>query len=191
MSNELVKNAKTGNCGSIKALINQSFISQGISVKNISIDDGILNIELRSLKGKIERSVLEGVKSNAENLSIETVEIVQVFQSHQNSSSAEIGSKSKSLSYSRKEYNKSNSENPLDWLMDEIYGDNLNIKILGVVLFILGFIMMGVGLVYDPSYGDTYNIGAISFKTTYTNTGGFISVCGAVLIASAKSKIND
>lgn len=62
-------------------------------------------------------------------------------------------------------------------------------RALGWVLFIVGSGMMGIGLTYDPTvksgslgFERTYNIGAISIKNTYTNTGGFIAVCGAVFI---------
>lgn len=59
-------------------------------------------------------------------------------------------------------------------------------KTMGWVLFIVGMLMLGIGLIYDPSVSSglesTYNLGAISFKSTYTNTGGFLAVCGSIFI---------
>ena len=47
--------------------------------------------------------------------------------------------------------------------------------------------MMLIGLIYDPTEASgafgierTYNIGKINIKSTYTNTGGFLTVCGAI-----------
>ncbi len=62
----------------------------------------------------------------------------------------------------------------------------------GWFLLVLGSAMMGIGLIYDPTvpssdYDRTYNIGAISAKSTYTNTGGFIAVCGAIFAARSTS----
>ncbi|WP_009632671.1 hypothetical protein [Synechocystis sp. PCC 7509] len=64
----------------------------------------------------------------------------------------------------------------------------------GWFLLILGGAMMGIGLTYDPTVSSgsfgldrTYNIGAISAKSTYTNTGGFIAVCGAIFAARSTS----
>lgn len=64
----------------------------------------------------------------------------------------------------------------------------------GWLLLIIGGAMMGIGLTYDPTVSSgslgsdrTYNIGAISAKSTYTNTGGFIAVCGAIFAARSTS----
>lgn len=64
----------------------------------------------------------------------------------------------------------------------------------GLFLFIVGSAMIGIGLIYDPTVSSgsfgldrTYNIGAISNKSTYTNTGGFIAICGAIFMTRTKS----
>ncbi len=55
--------------------------------------------------------------------------------------------------------------------------------------------MMAIGLTYDPTVPSgslglerTYNIGAINIKSTYTNTGGFVAVCGAILASYSGSQ---
>jgi hypothetical protein len=55
--------------------------------------------------------------------------------------------------------------------------------------------MLGIGLIYDPTIKSgefglerTYNIGAINIKNTYTNTGGFIAVCGAIFTTFSVSQ---
>jgi uncharacterized Zn finger protein (UPF0148 family) len=62
-----------------------------------------------------------------------------------------------------------------------------NVRQLGWILFFVGNLMMIYGLVFDAtvessdsSLPRTYNIGALNIKTTYTNTGGFMAVCGAI-----------
>jgi ribosomal protein S27AE len=62
-----------------------------------------------------------------------------------------------------------------------------SVRNFGWLLFVMGGCMMGIGLIYDPTVKSgefgldrTYNIGAINIKSTYTNTGGFIAVCGAI-----------
>jgi hypothetical protein len=54
--------------------------------------------------------------------------------------------------------------------------------------------MLLFGLIYDPTvasgdYGKdrTYNIGKINAKETYTNTGEFMAVCGAIFISHSVS----
>jgi ribosomal protein S27AE len=59
------------------------------------------------------------------------------------------------------------------------------VRNFGWLLFVIGSCMMGIGLIYDPTVGSgrferSYNIGEINIKSTYTNTGGFIAVCGAI-----------
>jgi ribosomal protein S27AE len=62
-----------------------------------------------------------------------------------------------------------------------------SVRDFGWLLFVIGGCMMGIGLIYDPTVESgefrlnrTYNIGAINIKSTYTNTGGFTAVCGAI-----------
>ena len=63
---------------------------------------------------------------------------------------------------------------------------SLGVRIFGWLLFALGVCFLGIGLAYDSTiesgeFGNrTHNIGKISNKNTYTNTGGFIAVCGAI-----------
>lgn len=178
MSNELVMKAKARDCEAFKKLLNQSLSNQGISVKSVSIDDGLMNIELRSIKGQIEPQILDQVKSKTEKLGIQSVYDIQVYQyQYQKSSSSNKSSTS------------SGGDNliglPIHFV-NQVYKSDLMLKNLGIVLFLLGCILMLIGFFYDPSYGDSYNIGAISFKQAYTNTGGFISICGAIFIASSR-----
>jgi len=70
------------------------------------------------------------------------------------------------------------------------------LRAFGWFLFSIGSGMLLIGLTYDPtvSSGDfgserTYNIGAINIKNTYTNTGGFVAVCGAIFATCAGSQI--
>ena len=64
----------------------------------------------------------------------------------------------------------------------------------GWLLFVVGSLMMLRGLLYDPTVSSedsfglekrTYNIGAINIKQTWTNTGGFIAVCGAAFASGS------
>lgn len=57
-----------------------------------------------------------------------------------------------------------------------------NFLILSQACFIIGMLMMGIGLLYDTAPRGTHNIGLISAKETYTHTGGYLAVCGAVLM---------
>jgi ribosomal protein L37AE/L43A len=70
-----------------------------------------------------------------------------------------------------------------------------SINNFGWLLFVVGSCMLGIGLIYDPTvesgeFGSsrTYNIGAINIKSTYTNTGGFIAVCGAIFATYSSSR---
>lgn len=62
----------------------------------------------------------------------------------------------------------------------------------GWLLFVVGGLMMANGLFYEPTVpgeygiGQTYNIGAISHRSTLTNTGGFLALCGAVFIVGSR-----
>ncbi len=159
MKNELIKKAKSGDLEAIKSLINQSFQTQGVNVKNIESGNGVLTVELRSMKGTIDQSTLDRIKSNLERLDIYSINDIKVYQFQ-----------SKNIFVA--ETNNSSNSN--------------NLQNFGTLLFVVGLIMMGIGLIYDPSVGSSYNIGAISFKETYTNTGGFLAVCGAIFINSKK-----
>ena len=65
---------------------------------------------------------------------------------------------------------------------------------LGWVLFTVGCIMMWNGFVYDPTvpsedgFRHTYNIGEINIKSTYTNTGGFLAICGAIFATCSRGQ---
>lgn len=159
MRDELIKKSKSGDHEAIKSLINQSFQAQGINVKKIENDNGVLIVELRSMKGSIDQSTLDRIKTNLERLDIYSINDIKVSQ---------FKAKNIIATEPNKDSKTSNPQN------------------LGTLLFVVGLIMMGIGLIYDPSVGDSYNIGAISFKETYTNTGGFLSVCGAIFIGSAR-----
>lgn len=112
------------------------------------------------MKDSIDQSTLDRIKSNLERLDIYSINDIKVSQfKARNIFAAEPSKHSKS----------SSSQN------------------FGTLLFVVGLIMMGIGLIYDPSVGNSYNIGAISFKETYTNTGGFLAVCGAIFMSSKKS----
>ena len=63
-----------------------------------------------------------------------------------------------------------------------------NFLTLSWSFFTIGMIMMGIGLVYDTAPNGTHNIGMINAKETYTNTGGYLAVCGAVLVHHFSSK---
>jgi uncharacterized Zn finger protein (UPF0148 family) len=65
----------------------------------------------------------------------------------------------------------------------------------GTILMVLGGWMMTAGFFYDPSVesGDiiktrTYNIGEISQRSTLTNTGGFLAICGSIIITRSNKK---
>jgi hypothetical protein len=65
----------------------------------------------------------------------------------------------------------------------------------GTFLLVLGGWMMTAGFFYDPSVesGDivktrTYNIGEISQRSTLTNTGGFLAVCGSIIITRSRKQ---
>jgi len=188
MRSELVEKAKSGDFEAFKTLLNQSLVSQEISVKSIDLDDGVMSIKLRSVKGKIEHSILGKVRSNTEKLGIDMVESVRVYQ-YQSDTSFEPKISNKSPN-SLQEVHKLSSEKFPSSLVNQVYENDSTLKNFGIVLFLLGLILMGIGFVYDPSNGDSYNIGAISFKETYTNTGGFIAVCGSIFIVSSRSKLD-
>lgn len=62
----------------------------------------------------------------------------------------------------------------------------------GWVLFIFGALIMAVGFTYDATvesddYERIYNIGAISNKSSFINTGGFMTVCGAIFITNRRN----
>lgn len=66
-------------------------------------------------------------------------------------------------------------------------GPNIFMILVSWSMFAVGILMIGVGLVYETaprdSYGSrTHNIGLINAKETYTHTGGYLAVSGAVLI---------
>ena len=70
------------------------------------------------------------------------------------------------------------------------------LKTFGWILFTVGSGMLLIGLTYDPTVSSghfglerTYNIGSISIKSTYTNTGGFLAVCGAIFATCTGSQI--
>lgn len=190
MSGELLRKAKSGDFEAFKALLNQSLRSQGISVKSIDIDNSVMSIELRSVKGKIEQSILDKIKSNTEKLEVDTVERVRVYQYQSGNSSESLNSnKHLDLDSSQVVY-KSRSEKFSFNSINQIYSNDSTLKNFGIILFLLGFIMMGIGFIYDPSVRNTYNIGAISFKETYTNTGGFIAICGSIFIVSSRRKLD-
>lgn len=76
-----------------------------------------------------------------------------------------------------------------------LQGVRIHLPGLGWLLFIIGIGMMGNGLTYDPTVSSgsfgldrTYNVGAMNIKTTYTNTGGFLAVCGAVFVTRSVTK---
>lgn len=58
---------------------------------------------------------------------------------------------------------------------------------LGWVLFVMGALMLGAGLVYDTTGSrDVHNIGLISERDAVINIGGFLAVCGSIFIARTK-----
>jgi hypothetical protein len=59
---------------------------------------------------------------------------------------------------------------------------------LSWLIFVIGLMMMGIGLSYDTAPRGTHNIGLISAKETYTNTGGYLTVSGAILAHHFSSK---
>jgi hypothetical protein len=68
-------------------------------------------------------------------------------------------------------------------------------KVFGWLLFLIGIGMLGAGLGYDATVQSgplglkrTYNVGKINTKQTYTNTGGFLAVCGAIFITKEPKK---
>lgn len=65
----------------------------------------------------------------------------------------------------------------------------------GTLLMVLGGWMLTAGFFYDPSVesGDiiktrTYNIGEISQRSTLTSTGGFLAICGSIIITRSNRK---
>ena len=104
--------------------------------------------------------------------------------SHSNSSRTLINNSKKreNLLESTKEIKTQGLKNPL--------------KTFGWILFTIGSGMLLIGLTYDPTVPSgmfnterAYNIGEINIKSTYTNTGGFLSVCGAIFITCTGNKI--
>ncbi|MBD2425011.1 hypothetical protein [Phormidium sp. FACHB-1136] len=72
-------------------------------------------------------------------------------------------------------------------------GPNIFMILVSWSMFAVGILMMGVGLVYETaprdSYGSrTHNIGLINAKETYTHTGGYLAVSGAILVHHFSSK---
>lgn len=79
-----------------------------------------------------------------------------------------------------------------------LFVNNSTTRSLGWLLFTIGSVMMGIGLSYDPTVSSgelgidrTYNIGAINIKSTYTNAGGFIAVCGAIFATCPRGQRGD
>jgi hypothetical protein len=67
----------------------------------------------------------------------------------------------------------------------------------GWILFVIGGFMLLHGLSYDPTVPSSdgigeriYNTGAINIKETYTNSGGYFAVCGAIFITCSKTKVD-
>ncbi len=188
MQSEYVEKAKSGDLKAFKVLLNQSLGSQGISVRSIDINSGVISIQLRSAKGKIENTILDKVRLNTEKLGIDTVESVRVYQ-YQGNTSFDPITRNKFPNSLQDGNEFSSKKFPFNFI-NKVYENDLILKNFGIVLFFLGFIMMGIGLIYDPLNGDTYNIGEISFKETYTNTGGFVAICGSIFIVSSRGKLD-
>lgn len=90
------------------------------------------------------------------------------------------------VSHSSRSGSQMTSRNPKKILGVEV--EPKNFLTLSWSSFAIGMIMMGIGLVYDTAPNGTHNIGLISAKETYTHTGGYLAVCGAVLAHHFSSK---
>lgn len=72
--------AKQGNTKAITLLINKALSTQGISVADIQISDGLLVIKLQASNSPIDENLLSKIKSSAEKLDINLVEEVSVTE---------------------------------------------------------------------------------------------------------------
>jgi hypothetical protein len=80
-NNQLLQQAKNGDMKTLKQLINIAYSKQGISVASASIEKGVLNIQLRSIKGdSIDNSIIRAIQTNAIKLNIESVKDVEITQ---------------------------------------------------------------------------------------------------------------
>lgn len=161
----LFQKAQEGDLEALKKLINNSYSSQGITVKYIQLLNGEdLEVEIRSVKGFITQDILEEITQKVRKVNIPAVKSVNVVSSKPIVEAMERETRKK-------------------------FNDDKYVAILGAILFLLGLFMMIVGLSYDNDYKGWYNIGAISNKASWINVGGFLTVSGSVFLSVSYRKL--
>lgn len=192
--------AKEGNSQAIAALLNKSLNPKGVTIK-VANNKGCLTIVAESqaapkqdaLVDFLKNSFAKIVPANISQVIVRGRAVGQTQSAWQESFNL---NSSQSIS---EQIGTFSSENSTDTRSQPIklissnntlrIGGSQSLKFFGWLLFTIGSVMLLAGLAYDPTVSSgtldverTYNIGEISNKSTYTNTGGFLAVCGAIFI---------
>ncbi|GAB4377359.1 MAG: hypothetical protein Kow00121_26540 [Elainellaceae cyanobacterium] len=206
--------AKAGNAQAIAAIINKTLEPKGISIKATSsngcltlvaesptipkqevvvdfLRNGIIKLEPTNIAQVVIRGRATGQTTNSwqETFTLvpEVLEPVEPTK-FDNSSKAKVLVNATKLD--------SGASSPLSKAGIQSSSQRSNpIQQFGWILFVIGSGLLLIGLTYDPTVSSgvlnterTYNIGMISNKTTYTNTGGFTGICGAIFATYSRRR---